>query len=138
MEKTDAPEPTIPPAEMKKLDTIIDVFEAGASFYNRPREENEIDLVKRIREAMIEVGLKDKVIEAYDENRFIKEAEGRTAHAQQYNLNRYFSTQLMAVEQDTSLERYALLYEIRPDQWLEIFKRNILPIVVNCDLPVKL
>jgi hypothetical protein len=116
---------------------IKDLMDKPISFYNSPRQANEMDLVGLVRDRLIQSGLLEK-IDHYDSSRFIIEAKDKPSHAQQYLLNRYLSTQLMAAPEDTSIERYALIYEIQPDQWLEIFDKTILPTVVNCNLPVRI
>ena len=121
-----------------EAEKIITLMQKPMDFYQSDRKEGEMDLVSIVREKMVEVGLADKLPECYDNNRFIQEAKNRPAHAQQYNLNRFFCTQFMAAEEAASLERYALIYEIQPDQWLKIFDKTILPAVVNYNLPVKL
>ena len=124
--------------EDKDIEKIVTLMEKPMDFYNSERKDDEIDLIDVVRQRMIEAGLVDKVRECYDTDRFIIEAKDRPAHAQQYNLNRFFCTQFMAAKEDASIERYALIYEIQPNQWLEIFDKTILPAVVNYDLPVKL
>jgi len=106
-----------------------------AEHYASPRIEGEIDLVQEVRQRLIDSGLLGK-IQAYDFNRYIQEAQGKTSHAQQYNLNRWLNLQLMAVPQDTSVQRYALIYEINAAEWLSIFDRVILPALIDFDLPV--
>lgn len=120
------------------VDKVVDLMTKPMQQYMSARRDDEMDLVQIVREKMVQVGLADKLPECFDNNRFIQEAKDRPAHSQQYNLNRYFSTQFMAAKEDASIERYALIYEIRPDQWLEIFDKTILPAVVNYDLPVRL
>lgn len=120
------------------LDKIKTMMENPIGFYHTARSDTEMDLVSHVRSKLVEKGLLDKLPECFDQNRFIVEAKDKVAHVQQYLLNRYFNTQLMATEEDTSLERYSLIYEIRPDQWLEVFDKTILPTVVNCNLPVKI
>lgn len=121
-----------------KLDKVIDLMQKPMDFYESKKPENELDLVAVVREKMIMAGLKDKVVECYDNNRFIIEAKDRPCHAQQYHLNRFFSTQFMAAKEQAAVERYSLIYEINSKEWLEIFDNLILPAVVNYDLPVKL
>lgn len=106
--------------------------------YQSPRREDEIDIVSVVRERMVQAGLLDKLPRAFDNNRFIQEAVGKPSHAQQYNLNRYFSTQLMTAQDDTLIQRYALIYEIQPDEWLNVFDNTILPAVINFNLPVEI
>lgn len=121
-----------------EAEKIITLMQKPMEFYQSERKEDEIDLVAVVREKMVEAGLGEKLPECYDSNRFIQEAKDRPAHAQQYNLNRFFCTQFMAAKEEASIERYALIYEIKPNEWLEIFDKTILPAVVNYNLPVKL
>lgn len=123
-------------AQQEASDAICKIMQGPIDHYNSARHPDEIDLVAEVRQRLVDVGLKDRLPFTFDNNRFIIEAQGRTAHAQQYNLNRYLSTQLMSVPEDTSVERYALVYEIRPDHWLTIFEKTILPSFVNYNLPV--
>ena len=116
---------------------IVKLMTEPMKFYQSERQENEIDLISTVRQKLVDAGLSDRLPECFDDNRFIQEAKNRPAHAQQYNLNRYFCTQFMAAEEEASLERYALIYEIKPTEWLEIFDKTILPAVVNYNLPIK-
>lgn len=127
----------VTPAQ-KIANSALKEMETTASFYSRPRVENEIDLVKEVRERLVALGAGDKLKEGFDENRFVIEAADKTAHAQQYNLNRYFNLQLSSVQKDTSVERYSLIYELRPDQWLKVIEKKILPAIIDNDLPAKI
>ncbi len=122
----------------KDVEKVIELMTKPMDFYNSARKEDELDLVATVRQKMVDAGLSDKLPECQDGNRFIQDAKDRPAHAQQYNLNRYFCTQFMAAKEEAALERYALIYEIQPDEWLKIFDKTILPAVVNYDLPIKL
>lgn len=104
--------------------------------YCRDKDPSDLDLISHVRERMVAVGLGDRLPLAYDQSRFILEAQGRPSHAQQYHLNRYFSMQLMAATVDTSQQRFALIYEVNSDDWLRIFESMILPAIVEFDLPV--
>ena len=44
----------------------------------------------------------------------------------------------MTAQDDTLVQRYALIYEIRPDEWLNVFDNTILPAIVNFNLPVEI
>lgn len=120
------------------IDQVVDLMNKPMELYSSARRVDELDLVAVVREKMVEVGLGDRIVECFDNNRFIQEAKNLPAHSQQYNLNRYFATQFMAAEKEAAIERYALIYEIRPDEWLHIFDKTILPAVVDYDLPVVL
>lgn len=120
----------------KAIHSLTELLQGPMDQYNAARRPDEMDLLAEVRQRMHAVGLKDKMSTAFECNRFIIEAIDRPAHAQQYNLTRYFSLQLMACSHDTSVQRYALIYEIRPDEWLKVFDSVILPAIVNFDLPI--
>ena len=119
------------------LARVNELMNAPIEFYNSQKLEGELDLVKVVRQRLSDHGLKDKLHEGFDTNRFVVEAKGKPAHAQQYLMNRYFSTQLMAADQDTVLQRYSLMYEVQPDEWLQVFEKTVLPAFVDYNLPVQ-
>lgn len=131
-------EESIVDEQQRALETINELMTKPRDFYNSERHPNEIDLVACVREMLVRHGLGDRLPACYDNNRFILDAMNRPADAQKYNLNRYLNLQLMAAEQDTSVERYALIYEVRPDHWLIIFEKTILPALINYNLPVQI
>ena len=135
MEQVQTEEVAAPASDAEK---IVKLMEKPMAFYQGKRQDDEMDLIHVVRQKMVDAGLSDKLVDCFDSNRFIVEAKERPAHAQQYNLNRYFCTQFMAADEQAAIERYSLIYEINPDQWLKIFDKTILPAVVNYDLPVKL
>lgn len=123
---------------LSDAEKVVKLMEKPMNFYQGKRQDDEMDLIHVVRQKMVDAGLSDKLVDCFDSNRFIIEAKERPAHAQQYNLNRYFCTQFMAADEQAGIERYSLIYEITPDQWLTIFDKTILPAVVNYDLPVKI
>ena len=127
--------PQSPEQMYQAIDQVVTAVNASVNIYNTPRVSGELDMVQAVRNLLCSVGLGDRLPEAYDANRFIIEAHGKTAIAQQYNLNRYLSIQLMSVDQDATLQRYALIYEVSPKDWLTIFEQNILPALAEFDLP---
>ena len=97
MNENTSPEGVFDPA----IEQVNKIMAGPMNFYNAERVENEIDLIAEVRQRMVSVGLADRLPGCFDSNRFILEAQGKPAHAQQYNLNRYFTTQFMAVPEDT-------------------------------------
>jgi len=117
---------------------IVELFKGPMRFYNTDRQSDELDLVKEVRQRLLSLGLEDKLQEGFDTNRFILEAVDKNSHVQQFLLNRYLTIQFMASQEDTAVERYALMNEVNPSDWLTVFEQRILPAVVNLDLPVKI
>lgn len=126
-----------PMSPEEALARVNELMNAPIEFYNSQKLEGELDLVEVVRQRLSDHGLKDKLYEGFDTNRFVVEAKNKPAHAQQYLMNRYFSTQLMAADQDTVLQRYALMYEVQPDEWLQVFEKTVLPAFVDYNLPVQ-
>ena len=121
-----------------EVDQLMDSLEQPHSFFLRQRGEEELNLVVRVRECMVNAGLGDRLADSFDSHRLIQEVENKGSHAQQFNLTRYFAHQLMIPSDDTSVERYSLMYEVRPDRWLEIFEKTVLPTIGALGLPKKL
>lgn len=119
-----------------QLEAIQERFKGPMDFYNSQRHPDEMNLIAEVRHLMEEAGLGDRLPQAFDSNRFIMDAVNRPAHAQQYNLNRYLTLQFMAAEDQATLARYSLIYEITPKEWLVTFKGTILPAMVDFNLPV--
>lgn len=111
----------------------------AVDFYNQLPDPNEISLVDMVRRALVENGVQEQQLrEAYDCDRFVIESAGKHAHAQQFNLNRYFANQLSYVDAeggDTRLIRYQLIYEITPSEWFKIVKDSVIPNLVDFNLP---
>lgn len=126
-------------ASMSSEERALDLLKQGMDYYHRPRVENEINLVEKVRSLFLENGKTEEEIQAaFDNSRFVKEAMERHSHAQQFNLNRYLCDQLSIAEtegQDTRLLRYQLLYEINPSEWLSIFEKSVLPNMLEIGLP---
>ena len=126
---------------LASLEEAEAMLRRGVDFYNEAPQVDEINLVARVRSLLKDNGLgEDRLVEAYDQNRFVKEAEGRHAHAQQFNLNRYFVDQLSKLEKqgdDSRLLRFQLVYEVRPTEWLKIIEQSIVPNILDKDLPRK-
>lgn len=124
-------------AEVEKgLQEFGKIMDAGIDIYERPRLENEIDLVAHVRELLVRGGCLDRVLMAYDTSRHIREAQGLNANAQQHHLNRYFTMQLMTVDAETRFLRYNLLYNVSPADWLGIFETQLLNRIIGLGLPV--
>jgi len=102
--------------------------------YFKPREENEIDLVAEVRQILLTNGL-GQSIDAYDNNRFITEAADKCSSVQRFQLNRYFSMQLIMATADSTEERFCLIPNGDVSDWLSLFKAKILPFLIQHNLP---
>ena len=123
------------PEQQASVQKLEDLMNGPIDYYQSTPSETEMDLVAHVRDLFVENGAGHLLPTTFDNSRFIIEAQGRPSHAQQYNLNRWISIQLMSVNESDRLTRYALVYEIRPDHWLTIFRQNILPTMLSLGLP---
>ena len=119
-------------ASIKKLEELMN---GPIDYYNSKPMESELDLVQKVRELFQQNGAGHLLGEAFEKSRFIQDATGRPSHAQQYSLNRWISLQLSSVPQSERTVFYALVYEIRPDHWLTVFRQHILPTMLSLGLP---
>lgn len=116
-------------------DKIVEAFKGPMNDFGRERKSGELNLVQEVRQCLIDHGAGDKIESAFNTSRFITEAETKNAYAQQFLLNRYFSLQLASLPTDTSLERYVLMNEVSPIEWLSVFRQRVVHAVVSNDLP---
>lgn len=112
-----------------------DPIKQGITQYTQDKPEGDIDLVDEVRQLLIGSGLQSK-LPFYDNNRFIKEAEGKHSQAQRYLLNRYWTHQLSLAPVVSIEERYCLIPDGDIGQWLNLFRAKVLPFVIQFNLPV--
>jgi hypothetical protein len=105
------------------------------SHYAQPTPDGDIDLVQEVRTRLLNSGLHSKVIEAYDNNRFIVEAENKISDVQRFLLNRYWNSQLMSCNKPSIEERYCLIPNGEIKDWLRLFEQKVLPFVIENELP---
>ncbi len=102
--------------------------------YIQPKPKQDIDLIVEVRQLLLAAGL-GQHLPFYDNDRFIKEAIGKESSVQQYLLNRYWTNQLLNASKVSIKERYSLIPDGIPQDWLELFKAEVLPFVVENGLP---
>lgn len=112
------------------------VIQEGIARYQQGRKEHDIDLVQEVRDSMMSSGLGLKIPEAFNNSRFIIEAEGKAADVQRFLLNRYWNQQLMASAKQSMDERYCLIPDGTVEDWLKLFKQKVLPFVIENNLPI--
>lgn len=136
---SEVPRPMTPAELMQKAaeDNLKNMFDTACGYYGGKRLDNELDLVKEIRDRLFAAGVSGLDV-IYDQNRHIQAAVGRKAHAQQYHLNRFFSDQLMLAQAlkgvDTRQSRYCLIYEIQPEEWMKIIENQTIPSLISTGL----
>lgn len=115
----------------KKIDPAV-------AQYLQQKPEDDIDLIKEVRDVMLASGLHNLVTANFDTNRFILEAQGKNSSAQRFLLNRFWTFQLMSSVKPSTEERYCLIPNGTVEDWLRLFKTKVLPFVIENNLPVKI
>ena len=103
--------------------------------YLNPKPEGDIDLIAEVRKLLVESGLTQNVITAYDTSRFIIEGQGKVSHVQRFLLNRFWNLQLSICKGSVE-ERYCLIPDGDIRDWLSLFKVKVLPFVIANGLPI--
>lgn len=101
--------------------------------YFKPRAEGEINLVAEVRQILIDSGFGQKIA-AYDNNRMVADAFDKCSSVQRFQLNRYFSMQLIMASRDSTEERFCLIPNGEVSDWLTLFKSKIVPFMIEADL----
>ena len=111
------------------------MYEHGKQVYNMAKPEGELDLIAVVREDMESAGLGDQLAEHYDNNQWIMDGKNKIAEVQRYLLNRYLNFQLQQCPVSSIDARYSLLKKGKIENWLQLFRDNVLPFMVEHRLP---
>ena len=95
-------------------------------------EDNLLEYVRSIR---IDAGLKQRVLEVYDNNQYIKDAQGTPANMQRFLLNRFWMLQVLSVDAPSHDVRFSLIDTGSFRDWKRLFKDVVLPFAVQHNLP---
>lgn len=143
-QQTEAEEQPLTSIEQAQLDSLNAMI-GIRNFYHEPRLEGELDLIKEVRQVMLEKGVSIEALErVYDKHPIIIESADKHAPVQQHNLSRFFNEQLLCHqglekvkgnEVDTRLQRYQLLNEVTPSEYLKVISVSVIPVMAELDLP---
>ena len=95
-------------------------------------EDNLLDYVRSI---MIDAGLKQRIVDAFDNNQYIKDAQGTPANMQRFLLNRFWMLQVLCVDAPSHDVRFSLIDTGSFRDWKRLFKDVVLPFAVQHGLP---
>lgn len=98
----------------------------------------EENLIQFTRNIMIDAGLKQRVLEAFDDNQYIRDAKGTPAAMQRFLLNRFWMLQALSVEAPSHDVRFSLIETGSFQDWKRLFKDVVLPFAIQHDLPRRL
>lgn len=113
-------------------------LQQGVEQFFQPKAEGDIDLVAEVRKLLNESGLQVEVANAYDTNRFVVEAVGKSSDVQRHLLNRFFAQQLVSAPTQSIEERYCLIPDGKIEDWLNLFRAKVLPFLIVNRLPAVL
>lgn len=103
--------------------------------YYTPKPEGDIDLIEVIRGLLIESGLAANMMDSFDNHPLVVNSQNKISNVQRFNMNRYWSIQLMSVNTCSEQERFCLIPNGDINEWITLFKDKILPFLVEHDLP---
>jgi len=98
--------------------------------FNSERSPNEIDLLAVVSKDLKESGL--FIIESHLQD--YCETQGivnKRANVQRFCMNKYFILVLMIYPENTMDQRYCLISDGTVENWLDLFRRKILPFLRN-------
>lgn len=98
------------------------------------KNDGELNLIKRVRESLLNVFPEERVIEFYDNNSLIGPNMDLNNDTQRFVLNRYWSSQLYKSTENTTNLRRSLIPNGSHNEWLNIFQDLILPFISSNNL----
>lgn len=99
---------------------------------------SEIDLVEACRNVLINAGLMHLVVANFDNNVYVLQAKGLGADAQRFFLNKFWVLQLCTLPINTMHERFCLVPNGEFKDWLRLFEKKIVPVLLEHNLPTSL
>lgn len=104
--------------------------------YNTEKPADDIDLIFCVRDLLIQSGISLDAIAIFDNHPLIINSVGKISSVQRFNLNRFWTLQLMAVDKYSEEERYCLIPNGTNDDWLNLFSVKVLPFILENRLPM--
>lgn len=106
--------------------------------YTETRSETDRNLIQEVRQLLIDAGLGHYVPDNYDNHHLIRSGMDKVPDVQRWFLNKYWHLQLMSADAISVNERFCLIPNGSIDEWLDLFKKEVLPFVVRHSLPINL
>lgn len=103
--------------------------------YYAEKPKDDCDLISIVRTMLINSGVATEAINYYDNHPLIMSSLNKISHVQRFNLNRFWSVQLMASTNHSEEERYCLIPNGSNQEWLNLFESKILPFIIQNSLP---
>ncbi len=113
------------------------MFEQVRKELTRSRGPDEANLVEEVRKALREAGLSKK-IDIFNSHPDIIPIEDKTPEIQRVWLNRYWCLQMLSSPADSEEPRFCLTPIGDLAIWLDLFKRSVIPFLLENDLPRQL
>ena len=103
--------------------------------YYTEKPEGDINLVAEVRTLLHKAGLQNSTAQHYDQHPLIHGSLDKISTVQRFNLNRYWSLQLMATDKYSEEERYCLIPNGTNEDWLKLFEVKVMPFILANNLP---
>lgn len=114
------------------------MLDAANISYRAERQPGDFDLVSEVRNLLIDAGAIDNVTQYYDTNHTVIEAADKIPDVQRQLLNRFLYLQIVQCSSRSINERQSLIPNGTIDDWLRLFKANVLPFMIRNNLPTQL
>lgn len=101
------------------------------------RKPEELDLIAAVRTILVNSGLAKEVEQSYDSNKYINDGLHLNPLGQRFLLNRFWNLQLLRIPDCNTVEqRFCLIEDGSPEDWLRLFETKIVPCLIQHRLPV--
>lgn len=111
------------------------MLDAANMSYRAEKPNDDFDLVAEVRNLLVDAGAINNVVNYYDTNHTVLEATNKTVDVQRQLLNRYLYLQIVKCSARSTNERQSLIPNGSIQDWLRLFKANVLPFMIRNNLP---
>lgn len=124
-----------PASHAAELPAVPNPFDAGVELYNTPRIENEVNLIKQVRDVFLDNGVAEETLAIkYDGSRHIKAAQDKNSVVQRVHVNRFLNLSLVSSRISTVDLRHELLPNGSVANWLKVVENKVVPFIAKNNL----
>ena len=115
---------------------------SGSEIFKKKKDNGDIDVIETVRQLLINNGLSVNVELYFNKDKDLLVGVDKNPSAQIFLLNRYWQIIFLKLEEtkniNTQIQRFCLSNKCTADEWLNSFKSNLLPFIIEHQLPLEL
>ncbi len=114
---------------------MSDRYQEAMALFTKVRSPEDINLIAEVRRCLDEAGLNQERCEVFDKDWHVTGIEDKLPEVQRHFLNMYWNRQIVTTGKPAYEERLSLVPNGSFEDWVRLFKTNVIPFCVTHRLP---